>query len=47
MIETMIDVSGLKKSYKANHVLKDVSFTVRKGSVLPCLAQTAQGKQLS
>ena len=26
----MIDVSGLKKSYKANHVLKDVSFTVRK-----------------
>ena len=24
MIETMIDVSGLKKSYKANHVLKDV-----------------------
>ncbi len=41
MIETMIDVSGLKKSYKANHVLSV------KAVFLPCSAQTAQGKQLS
>lgn len=44
MIETMIDVSGLKKSYKANHVLKDVSFTVRKGSVFSLLGSNGAGK---
>lgn len=44
MIETMIDVSGLKKSYKANHVLKDVSFTVRKGSVFALLGSNGAGK---
>ena len=42
MIETMIDVSGLKKSYKANHVLKD--FTVRKGSVFALLGSNGAGK---
>lgn len=44
MIETMIDVSGLKKSYKANHVLKDVSFTIRKGSVFALLGSNGAGK---
>lgn len=44
MIETMIDVSRLKKSYKANHVLKDVSFTVRKGSVFALLGSNGAGK---
>lgn len=44
MIETMIDVSGLKKSYKANRVLKDVSFTVRKGSVFALLGSNGAGK---
>ena len=44
MIKTMIDVSGLKKSYKANHVLKDVSFTVRKGSVFALLGSNGAGK---
>ena len=44
MIETMIDVSGLKKSYKANPVLKDVSFTVRKGSVFSLLGSNGAGK---
>lgn len=44
MIETMIDVSGLKKSYKANNVLKDVSFTVRKGSVFALLGSNGAGK---
>ena len=44
MIETMIDVSGLKKSYKANHVLKDVSFTDRKGSVFALLGSNGAGK---
>lgn len=44
MLETMIDVSGLKKSYKANHVLKDVSFTVRKGSVFALLGSNGAGK---
>ncbi len=44
MIETMIDVLGLKKSYKANHVLKDVSFTVRKGSVFALLGSNGAGK---
>lgn len=44
MIETMIDVSGLKKSYKANHVLKDVSFAVRKSSVFALLGSNGAGK---
>ena len=40
----MIEVSGLKKSYKENHVLKDVSFTVRKGSIFALLGSNGAGK---
>jgi ABC-2 type transport system ATP-binding protein len=44
MSEKIIEVSGLQKSYKANHVLKDVSFTVDKGSVFALLGSNGAGK---
>ena len=40
----IIEVSGLQKSYKANHVLKDVSFTIDKGSVFALLGSNGAGK---
>lgn len=44
MSEKIIKVSGLQKSYKSNHVLKDVSFTVDKGSVFALLGSNGAGK---
>jgi len=44
MSEKIIEVSGLQKSYKANHVLKDVSFTIRKGSIFALLGSNGAGK---
>lgn len=44
MFQFFINVSGLKKSYKTNHVLKDVSFTIRKGSIFAMLGSNGSGK---
>ncbi len=44
MIKNFIEVSGLKKSFKTNHVLKDVSFTIRKGSIFALLGSNGAGK---
>ena len=46
MTDNMIVVSDLKKSFKINRVLRNVTFTVRKGSIF-ALAQTEQEKQQS
>ena len=39
-----IEVSGLQKSFKANHVLKDVSFSICKGSIFALLGSNGAGK---
>lgn len=44
MSEKIIEVSGLQKSYKENHVLKDVSFTIDKGSIFALLGSNGAGK---
>lgn len=44
MLEKMIEVSGLQKSFKKNHVLKDVNFTVGKGSIFALLGSNGAGK---
>jgi ABC-2 type transport system ATP-binding protein len=44
MSEKIIEVSGLQKSYKANRVLEDVSFTIDKGSIFALLGSNGAGK---
>lgn len=44
MSEKIIEVSGLHKFYKGNHVLKDVSFTIGKGSIFALLGSNGAGK---
>jgi len=44
MSEKVIEVSGLQNSYKENHVLKGVSFTIRKGSIFALLGSNGAGK---
>lgn len=44
MSEKIIKVSRLEKSYKSNHVLKDVSFTIGKGSIFALLGSNGAGK---
>lgn len=44
MSKKIIEVSGLEKSYKENHVLKDVSFTIDKGSIFALLGSNGAGK---
>lgn len=44
MIENVIEVKGLKKSFKTNHVLKDVNFTISKGSIFALLGSNGAGK---
>lgn len=44
MLEKIVEVSGLQKSFKANHVLKDVSFTIRRGSIFALLGSNGAGK---
>ena len=44
MSEKMIVVSELKKSFKTNHVLEKVSFTVCKGSIFALLGSNGAGK---
>ena len=43
-IESFISVSSLQKSFKTNHVLKDVSFNIRKGSIFALLGSNGAGK---
>ena len=44
MSEKIIEVSGLQKSYQENHVLKDVSFAIDKGSIFALLGSNGAGK---
>ncbi|MFT3984252.1 MAG: ATP-binding cassette domain-containing protein [Lachnospiraceae bacterium] len=44
MSEKIIEVSGLQKAYKKNPVLKDVSFTIDKGSIFALLGSNGAGK---
>jgi len=46
MLKKIIEVSGLQKSYKANLVLKDVSFTIEKGSIFALLGSNGAGKTI-
>jgi len=43
-MESIISVKNLKKSFKSNHVLKDVSFTIPKGSIFALLGSNGAGK---
>jgi ABC-2 type transport system ATP-binding protein len=43
-MENVISVTSLKKSFKDNHVLKDVSFNIRKGSIFALLGSNGAGK---
>nr|AIA12369.1 Unknown Function [uncultured bacterium] len=42
--DTAISVTGLKKSYGDNHVLKGVSFSVKRGTMLALLGPNGAGK---
>ena len=44
MSKKIIEVSELQKSYKANNVLKDVSFTIEKGTIFALLGSNGAGK---
>ena len=44
MLKKILEVSELQKSYKANHVLKDVSFTIDRGSIFTLLGSNGAGK---
>lgn len=44
MSEKIIEVSGLQKSYRENHVLKGVSFAIDKGSIFALLGSNGAGK---
>jgi len=44
MSKKIIEVYGLQKSYKTNHVLKDVSFTIEKGTIFALLGSNGAGK---
>lgn len=44
MSKRIIEVSGLQKSYKETPVLKDVSFTIDKGSIFALLGSNGAGK---
>ena len=43
-MENIVVVDSLKKSFKSNQVLKDVSFTIRKGSIFALLGSNGAGK---
>ncbi|MCL2501088.1 MAG: ABC transporter ATP-binding protein [Defluviitaleaceae bacterium] len=44
MTNNIITVSHLKKSFKDNQVLKDVSFSIKKGSIFALLGSNGAGK---
>ena len=43
-MENIIRVEGLQKSFKDNHVLRGVNFTIRKGSIFALLGSNGAGK---
>src|SRR5699024_3462844 len=43
-METMLEVIGLKKSFKDKRVLRDVSFNVNKGEIMAILGPNGAGK---
>jgi len=43
-MESIISVSSLEKSFKKNHVLKGVNFTIPKGSIFALLGSNGAGK---
>ena len=43
-MKTMLEVTGLEKSFKDKHVLRDVSFTVNKGAIMAILGPNGAGK---
>lgn len=43
-MDTIIEVSGLQKSFKENHVLQDVHLNIRKGSIFALLGSNGAGK---
>ena len=43
-MENIVTVSNLQKSFKDNHVLKGVDFTIRKGSIFALLGSNGAGK---
>ncbi|MCL2217377.1 MAG: ATP-binding cassette domain-containing protein [Defluviitaleaceae bacterium] len=43
-METIVSVSNLQKSFKAHQVLKDVSFSIPKGSIFALLGSNGAGK---
>jgi len=43
-MENAISVLSLKKSFKTNHVLKDVSFNIRRGDIFALLGSNGAGK---
>src|SRR5699024_2837233 len=43
-MQTMLEVIGLKKSFKDKQVLRDVSFTVNKGEIMAILGPNGAGK---
>ena len=44
MTKQMIDVKGLKKTYGSQEVLKGVSFSVKKGTIVALLGPNGAGK---
>jgi len=43
-MDNIVSVSSLQKSFKANRVLKDVSFAIQKGSIFALLGSNGAGK---
>ena len=44
MIETILEIKNLKKSYGENEVLKDISLTVHQGEVISIIGSSGSGK---
>lgn len=45
-IEKVVEISGMKKSFGDNHVLKDISFDLYKGENLVILGKSGSGKSV-
>ena len=44
MIETILEIKHLKKSYGENQVLKDISLTIHQGEVISIIGSSGSGK---
>lgn len=45
-MEAMIEVANLNKSYGSNHVLKDLSLTLKRGEIFAIVGQSGVGKSV-